>query len=116
VAAYCAGRGWIEYMRVDEAHHILGLRLNVWTAIIVFVLAVVYMVVSARVRPGREEIVEPRSRKPVETGKTDDDAEDAADAGTGKAASDDAADPDDADDSHDVENGAGNGAGSAAKG
>ncbi|MZG05252.1 prolipoprotein diacylglyceryl transferase [Streptomyces sp. SID5614] len=59
VAAYCAGRAWIEYMRVDEAHHILGLRLNVWTAIIVFVLAVVYIVVSAKVRPGREEIVEP---------------------------------------------------------
>ncbi|MER5743760.1 prolipoprotein diacylglyceryl transferase [Streptomyces sp. NPDC002225] len=59
VAAYCAGRGWIEYMRVDEAHHVLGLRLNVWTALIVFVLAVVYIVVSAKVRPGREEVVEP---------------------------------------------------------
>lgn len=59
VASYCAGRAWIEYMRVDEAHHILGLRLNVWTALIVFVLAVVYFVISAKVRPGREEIVEP---------------------------------------------------------
>ncbi|GGZ54632.1 prolipoprotein diacylglyceryl transferase 1 [Streptomyces inusitatus] len=59
VAGYCAGRGWIEYMRVDEAHEILGLRLNVWTSIVVFVLAVVYIVVSARLRPGREEIVEP---------------------------------------------------------
>ncbi|MFH9865675.1 prolipoprotein diacylglyceryl transferase [Streptomyces lydicus] len=59
VAAYCAGRAWIEYMRVDEAHHILGLRLNVWTALIVFVLAVVYLVVSAKRAPGREEVVEP---------------------------------------------------------
>ncbi|WP_263171131.1 prolipoprotein diacylglyceryl transferase [Streptomyces sp. SCSIO ZS0520] len=59
VAAYCAGRGWIEYMRVDEAHHVLGLRLNVWTAILVFAAAVAYIVVSARLRPGREEIVEP---------------------------------------------------------
>ncbi|WP_310728540.1 prolipoprotein diacylglyceryl transferase [Streptomyces sp. N2A] len=59
VAAYCAGRAWIEYMRVDEAHHILGLRLNVWTALIVFVLAVVYFVVSAKKAPGREEVVEP---------------------------------------------------------
>ncbi|WP_327376955.1 prolipoprotein diacylglyceryl transferase [Streptomyces sp. NBC_01216] len=59
VAAYCAGRGWIEYMRVDEAHHVLGLRLNVWTAIVVFLLAVTYIVVSSRVRPGREEVVEP---------------------------------------------------------
>lgn len=61
VAAYCVGRGWIEYMRVDDAHHILGLRLNDWTAIVVFLLAVLYIVISSRLRPGREEIVEPRS-------------------------------------------------------
>ncbi|MEU6823208.1 prolipoprotein diacylglyceryl transferase [Streptomyces atriruber] len=59
VAAYCAGRGWIEYMRVDDAHHVLGVRLNVWTAIVVFLLAVAYLVVSAKKHPGREEIVEP---------------------------------------------------------
>ncbi|MFD9339546.1 prolipoprotein diacylglyceryl transferase [Streptomyces sp. NPDC060028] len=59
VAAYCVGRGWIEYMRVDEAHHILGLRLNVWTSIVVFILAVIYFVLSAKLRPGREEVVEP---------------------------------------------------------
>jgi prolipoprotein diacylglyceryl transferase len=59
VAAYCAGRFWIEHMRSDYAHHILGLRLNDWTAIIVFTAAVLYMVLSARLRPGREEVVEP---------------------------------------------------------
>ncbi|MER5600240.1 prolipoprotein diacylglyceryl transferase [Streptomyces sp. NPDC002265] len=59
VAAYCVGRGWIEYMRVDDAHHILGLRLNDWTALVVFLLAVVYIVVSAKKRPGREAEVEP---------------------------------------------------------
>ena len=59
VAAYCVGRFWIEYLRVDEAHHILGMRLNNWTAIVVFILAVVYFVLSARMRPGREEVVEP---------------------------------------------------------
>lgn len=59
VAGYTAGRGWIEYMRVDEAHEVLGLRLNVWTSILVFAAAVAYIVVSARKRPGREEIVEP---------------------------------------------------------
>ncbi|MGW2724591.1 prolipoprotein diacylglyceryl transferase [Streptomyces sp. NPDC001492] len=59
VAAYCVGRAWIEYMRVDDAHHILGLRLNDWTAGIVFLLAVAYIVVSAKKRPGREAVVEP---------------------------------------------------------
>ncbi|MFF2505425.1 prolipoprotein diacylglyceryl transferase [Streptomyces sp. NPDC058067] len=59
VAAYCVGRFWIEYMRVDDAHHILGLRLNDWTAMGVFLLAVIYIVISAKTRPGREAIVEP---------------------------------------------------------
>ncbi|NGO13895.1 prolipoprotein diacylglyceryl transferase [Streptomyces sp. HC44] len=59
VAAYCVGRFWIEYMRIDEAHEFLGLRLNNWTAMVVFVLAVIYFVLSAKRRPGREEVVEP---------------------------------------------------------
>ncbi|MFD7069452.1 prolipoprotein diacylglyceryl transferase [Streptomyces sp. NPDC059913] len=75
VAAYCAGRGWIEYMRVDEAHHVLGLRLNVWTALIVFVLAVVYIVVSAKVRPGREEVVEPGAAEEAAAEAADDASE-----------------------------------------
>ncbi|MEU9623608.1 prolipoprotein diacylglyceryl transferase [Streptomyces sp. NPDC048155] len=86
VASYCAGRAWIEYMRVDEAHHILGLRLNVWTALIVFVLAVLYMVISAKVRPGREEIVEPGAAE------DEADAEGAEDAKDGAAAADTTAD------------------------
>ena len=79
VAAYCSGRAWIEYMRIDDAHHILGLRLNVWTALIVFLLAVTYIVISAKKRPGREAVVEPGA----ETEAADGDA--AAD-GEGKSA------------------------------
>ncbi|MGW3910780.1 prolipoprotein diacylglyceryl transferase [Streptomyces sp. NPDC005070] len=81
VAAYCVGRGWIEYMRVDDAHHILGLRLNDWTAIVVFLLAVVYIVISSRLRPGREEVVEPRAEEdaPAVEGDETASAEDAAD-------------------------------------
>ncbi|HWD80524.1 MAG TPA: prolipoprotein diacylglyceryl transferase [Kribbella sp.] len=56
VAAYTAGRAWIENMRIDTVNHFLGLRLNVWTAIILFVLAVAAFVVSARTRPGQEDI------------------------------------------------------------
>jgi prolipoprotein diacylglyceryltransferase len=36
VMGYTVGRGWIEALRHDHANHILGLRLNDWTAIIVF--------------------------------------------------------------------------------
>ena len=42
VAGYTAGRFWIEGMRVDPAHEILGLRLNQWTSIVIFLGAVVY--------------------------------------------------------------------------
>ncbi|HET7530179.1 MAG TPA: prolipoprotein diacylglyceryl transferase [Mycobacteriales bacterium] len=45
VAAYTAGRGWIEALRVDDAHRFLGLRLNDWTSIVLFVAAVTYLVV-----------------------------------------------------------------------
>ncbi|MFE5301762.1 prolipoprotein diacylglyceryl transferase [Streptomyces sp. NPDC056632] len=95
VAAYCAGRGWIEYMRVDEAHHVLGLRLNVWTAIVVGLLAVVYMVISAKVRPGREEIVEPKKDADEKAAKSADEAEgtstDTPEGGADEAADEDAA-------------------------
>ncbi|MFH8980360.1 prolipoprotein diacylglyceryl transferase [Streptomyces varsoviensis] len=58
VAAYTVGRFWTEYLRVDDAHHVLGLRLNGWTSIILFLAAVVYMAVSAKRRPGRESVIE----------------------------------------------------------
>ena len=63
VAAYTVGRAWIESLRVDYAHHILGLRLNDWTALIVFLAAVAYFVLSARYRPGREAVVDPARRR-----------------------------------------------------
>jgi phosphatidylglycerol---prolipoprotein diacylglyceryl transferase len=36
VMAYVVGRFWIEDLRIDTANHILGLRLNDWTCLIVF--------------------------------------------------------------------------------
>ncbi|MEV5493475.1 prolipoprotein diacylglyceryl transferase family protein [Streptomyces bobili] len=47
-AVYAAGRFWIEYLRVDGAHRILGLRLNDWTALLVFAVAVACLVATAR--------------------------------------------------------------------
>ena len=54
VLLYCSGRIWIEAMRIDTANTVLGLRLNVWTALLVGLGALGYLVVSARLRPGRE--------------------------------------------------------------
>lgn len=50
VAIYCAGRAWVEMLRIDTANHILGLRLNVFTALIVGVAAVIWFVRSRRSR------------------------------------------------------------------
>jgi len=54
VAAYCVGRLWIEMLRIDPVNQLGGIRLNVFTAIFVGIGAVVYFVISARTRPGRE--------------------------------------------------------------
>ncbi len=59
VAAYTAGRAWIESLRIDTANHIFGLRLNDWVSIFVFIGAVIAFIISARRHPGREEVVEP---------------------------------------------------------
>lgn len=57
---YTAGRVWIEALRIDPAEHILGLRLNVWTSMIVFVGGLLYLVLSLQFRPGREKVVQRR--------------------------------------------------------
>jgi prolipoprotein diacylglyceryl transferase len=45
VALYTLGRGWIEMLRIDTANHFLGLRINVFTSIVMFVVAVVILIV-----------------------------------------------------------------------
>jgi prolipoprotein diacylglyceryl transferase len=54
VLLYTLGRGWIEALRIDSANEILGLRLNIWTSIVVGLGALAYLIISARLRPGRE--------------------------------------------------------------
>ncbi len=66
VMAYTAGRCWIEMLRIDDVQlsDVFGLRLNVWTSIVLFVAALVYFVVSSRLRPGRESVVYDEGRGP----------------------------------------------------
>lgn len=54
VVFYSLGRGWIEMLRIDDATIIGGLRLNVWTSIILFVLGAAFYVRSRRLHPERE--------------------------------------------------------------
>lgn len=60
VLLYTVGRLWIEALRIDSANEILGLRLNIWTSILVGLGALAYIIISARMRPGREVITAPR--------------------------------------------------------
>jgi prolipoprotein diacylglyceryltransferase len=43
IAIYCAGRAWVEMLRIDTANHILGLRLNVFTAVIIGIAAALWL-------------------------------------------------------------------------
>ncbi len=54
VVIYTSGRLWIEMLRIDPAHEFLGLRINVWTSIIVGLGALVAFVVVGRRHPGRD--------------------------------------------------------------
>ena len=66
IALYTLGRAWIESLRIDPADLVLGLRFNVWTSLLVLFGAVAYIVVSARLRPGREAVVDPRVARAAE--------------------------------------------------
>ncbi|HVX42652.1 MAG TPA: prolipoprotein diacylglyceryl transferase [Mycobacteriales bacterium] len=82
VMSYTAGRAWIEYMRIDEANHFLGIRLNVFTAIIVFLGATAYFVLR---RGPREDVrIDPPAPE------SDVDSDEAGEAGEDAAAESDA--------------------------
>jgi prolipoprotein diacylglyceryl transferase len=77
VMAYTLGRAWIEYLRIDEVQYddVLGLRFNVWTSIALFVAAAIYVYVSARRHPGREEDLYLPGRGPTTDAGTDESPE-----------------------------------------
>ncbi|PFG43096.1 prolipoprotein diacylglyceryl transferase [Isoptericola jiangsuensis] len=93
VALYTLGRVWIEMLRIDTAEVVLGLRLNVWTSIVLGLLALVAFVVIGRLRPGREDGValpgrEPRDQDAVEAATETDDAPRGTDASDPEGATD----------------------------
>ncbi|MCL3861872.1 prolipoprotein diacylglyceryl transferase [Actinotalea sp. K2] len=64
VLTYTVGRLWIEMLRIDPAEQVLGLRLNVWTSIVVGLGALVAFVLVGRRHPGRETT--PQLRAPAD--------------------------------------------------
>jgi prolipoprotein diacylglyceryl transferase len=62
VLLYTLGRVWIEMLRIDDAELVLGLRLNIWTSILLGLAALVVSIVLARRFPTREESVRMRPK------------------------------------------------------
>ena len=48
IALYSFGRFWIEFIRVDPANHIFGVRVNTWVSGLVCIAGVVWFVLSQR--------------------------------------------------------------------
>ena len=67
VMAYTAGRGWIEYIRIDDVQleNVYGLRFNVWMSIVLFAASLAYFVWSTKRNPGRETEVYVDGRGPA---------------------------------------------------
>ena len=80
VMGYTLGRGWIEMMRIDtvQMDNVLGLRLNVWTSIVLFVLATAYFVWAGRRGITREENVYVEGHGPDAEPTTDADTDSSA--------------------------------------
>lgn len=75
VMLYTMGRGWIEMLRIDtvQLDDVLGLRLNVWTSLIVFTLGTAWFLYSLRRWPEREPSVYREGHEPVPADGTDGD-------------------------------------------
>ncbi len=95
VMLYTSGRVWIEYLRIDDAEHIFGVRLNVWTSLLVFGLALYFFVRTGRATAGRPDPIWRPGHGPA---ATDGDAAANGPTGAGDGAGDTADDADALDD------------------
>ena len=59
VMLYTAGRFWIEQLRIDTVNHLGPFRLNVWTSIVVFLLALAFFVATRKREVPGEAMLEP---------------------------------------------------------
>jgi prolipoprotein diacylglyceryl transferase len=90
---YTAGRFWIEMLRIDAAEHItifgVTARLNVWTALLVFLCSLILFLILTFTRRGvvDDSVLLPKARLQVDAGAsaTSDDGAGAAADGTSAA-------------------------------
>jgi len=63
---YSTGRVWIESIRIDPSEIILGLRVNIWSALIGIAIGLTIYLVQTRRHPGQEPSVWSKGREPAE--------------------------------------------------
>jgi prolipoprotein diacylglyceryltransferase len=51
---YSVGRVWVEAIRIDPSEIVLGLRINIWSAIVGIIVGLAVMVISHRKHTGLE--------------------------------------------------------------
>jgi prolipoprotein diacylglyceryl transferase len=64
VMGYTVGRAWIEAMRTDHANHFLGLRLNDWTSLVVFLGGLAWFISHDGFKAARESSPYPNEPEP----------------------------------------------------
>ena len=62
---YSVGRVWIEAIRIDPSEIVLGLRINIWSAIVGITIGLVILLVQSRRHPGLESSVYRLGRQPA---------------------------------------------------
>jgi prolipoprotein diacylglyceryl transferase len=70
LVVYSTGRIWVEAIRIDPSEIILGLRLNIWSALIGLTLGIILFLVQSRQHPGLEPSIWLPNREPVSESKT----------------------------------------------
>lgn len=74
---YTLGRTWIESLRIDYAHEFLGVRINVWVSMAVFVLGAVSFIVVQQMGKDTDLLAEKlrtvtEIEQPLENGESED--------------------------------------------
>jgi prolipoprotein diacylglyceryl transferase len=62
---YSIGRVWIEAIRIDPSEILLGLRINIWSAIAGIALGLAIVVIQSRRHPGLEDSVYKPGKAPA---------------------------------------------------
>jgi hypothetical protein len=62
---YSVGRVWIEAIRIDPSEIVLGMRINIWSAIAGIAIGLAIIAIQSRRHPGQEPSVYKPGREPA---------------------------------------------------